>query len=522
MAATAVSTGEVILYPPEDEVEVAKKEALLVLASQQELAETASESGHEENGVKFRVYCNRWHMLFLYFMLSAFNAFVWISFAPVVDYTATLYNVTTDAVNWLSLSFLVVYTPGAVLASYVLVRYGLRVCVLAGAIIMAVGCWMRYGSILFPVGQASWPLLLSGQFVVALIQPFFLNIVSKMAGEWFPEKEREIATVLASLAQIIGNAAGQVVPSVMLNCNQTVSPCPVDQIIGMDWLLLAQAAATSAIALWVIFFFRNAPPLPPTATSLARRTEREEFHQGDGGVAASFRALWAENKALLTDGNFVVLLVAFGMGLGMFNALLTLLEQIIIPVYYANASSTDPDSNAAQNDSGMFGGLAIAGGVVGALIMGVVLDLTHKFGLLLKIGLLCAVISLWVVLLTLRPDNTTVVAIAFGVLGFFMMPVLPCALSTAAEATYPVSEEASNGLLMLAGQYFGIIFIFLIQYLDTLRTNWWQAGTFNQSVFAPSSLCLGIVILACFVIILVFKEKTLRLDHERSAKAEED
>ena len=75
------------------------------------------------------------------------------------------------------------------------------------------------------------------------------------------------------------------------------------------------------------------------------------------------------------------------MGLGMFNALLTLLEQIIIPVYYANASSTDPDSNAAQNDSGMFGGLAIAGGVVGALIMGVVLDLTHKFGLLLKIGL---------------------------------------------------------------------------------------------------------------------------------------
>ena len=109
----------------------------------------------------------------------------------------------------------------------------------------------RYGSILFPVGQASWPLLLSGQFVVALIQPFFLNIVSKMAGEWFPEKEREIATVLASLAQIIGNAAGQVVPSVMLNCNQTVSPCPVDQIIGMDWLLLAQAAATSAIAVRV-------------------------------------------------------------------------------------------------------------------------------------------------------------------------------------------------------------------------------------------------------------------------------
>lgn len=125
MAASAVSTGEVILYPPEDEVEVAKKEALLVLAAsqqqeeEQELAETASEDRQEENGVKFHVYCNRWHMLFLYFLLSAFNAFVWISFAPVVDYTATLYNVTTDAVNWLSLSFLVVYTPGACVSTTV-------------------------------------------------------------------------------------------------------------------------------------------------------------------------------------------------------------------------------------------------------------------------------------------------------------------------------------------------------------------------------------------------------------------
>jgi len=73
------------------------------------------------------------------------------------------------------------------------------------------------------------------------------------------------------------------------------------------------------------------------------------------------------------------------MGLGMFNALLTLLEQFILPVYYTE-NSTQPDSNQAQNDSGIFGGIAIAGGVVGALIMGVLLDATHKFGLLLKIG----------------------------------------------------------------------------------------------------------------------------------------
>ena len=31
------------------------------------------------------------------------------------------------------------------------------------------------------------------------------------------------------------------------------------------------------------------------------------------------------------------------------------------------------------------------------------------------------------------------------------------------QATFPVSEEASNGLLMLSSQYFGIIFVFLLQ-----------------------------------------------------------
>jgi hypothetical protein len=75
----------------------------------------------------------------------------------------------------------------------------------------AVGGWLRYLSVpLFPVGEASFELLLFGQFLVALVQPFFLNIVSKIAGDWFAQKEREIATVVAALAQVLGNALGQV------------------------------------------------------------------------------------------------------------------------------------------------------------------------------------------------------------------------------------------------------------------------------------------------------------------------
>ncbi len=68
-----------------------------------------------------------------------------------------------------------------------------------------------------------------------------------------------------------------------------------------------------------------------------------------------------------------------------------------------------------------------------------------------------------------------------------------------------MSEEASNGLLMLLGQYFGIIFTFVIQDLLVLRTNWWQPGPFHESVFSPASLFIGVTITLVFIIIIFFK-----------------
>jgi hypothetical protein len=56
----------------------------------------------------------------------------------------------------------------------------------------------------------------------------------------------------------------------------------------------------------------------------------------------------------------------------------------------------------------------------------------HAFGRL-PAGVGFAVAGMWVVVLALRPDSSTIVAVAFGILGFFMLPVLPLALSSGAE-----------------------------------------------------------------------------------------
>jgi hypothetical protein len=101
------------VYPPEHEEEQAKQEALRVLAEKPDMEITTPYNSGLEEDVEVRVYCNRWHIMVMYFMLAMLNALMWICFAPIADYSASLFNTTTNNVNWLSLSFLVSYTPGA-------------------------------------------------------------------------------------------------------------------------------------------------------------------------------------------------------------------------------------------------------------------------------------------------------------------------------------------------------------------------------------------------------------------------
>ena len=80
----------------------------------------------------------------------------------------------------------------------------------------------------------------------------------------------------------------------------------------------------------------------------------------------------------------------------------------------------------------------------------------------------------------------------FGVLGAFMVPILPIALEVGVECTYPVPEEYSSGVLMLAGQLFGIAFTFAMPPLIDLRSNWHTDSTQFTAV-AIFTICSGVV-----------------------------
>jgi hypothetical protein len=64
-------------------------------------------------------------------------------------------------------------------------------------------------------------------------------------------------------------------------------------------------------------------------SSAQRRTEQAAGHRQS--TSEMFAALGRDTWSLCKNGNFVLLTIAFSMGLGMFNALTTLIEQIVRP-----------------------------------------------------------------------------------------------------------------------------------------------------------------------------------------------
>ena len=214
-------------------------------------------------------------------------------------------------------------------------------------------------------------------------------------------------------------------------------------------------------------------------------------------------------ESLLSDTEFWKLLVGFGLGLAVFNALLTVLAQLIQPLYGNTAS----DINQASDDAGMYGGVLICAGLVGAAVTGPILDQTHWYRSFLKGGFVMATSGLLFMLLQLSPNNQTMITIGMGVMGLSMMPLLPIALETAVECTYPVPEEMSATLLMLVGNLFGLGFTYLMQFLISLQPKYHANG--NNSMFTYAGYLLLIVVGFSGCVIATFKGKYKRLETEK-------
>lgn len=425
------------------------------------------ESAHHQH--VFISYKRRWGILTVYGIANCMNAFLWICFAPIASLTQSFFGVSALAVNMLSLSFMILYPVGSVLATFIETAYGLRAQLLLGTGLNAVCAWIRYFGALMvaPLGtEAGFAVVMIGQIVGAIAQPVFTNAPARIAGAWFGTKEREIATTVGSMSNPVGNALGSVVPGLAV-------------VVAGDIpaLLLGQAVVCTVNVVLTWWVATDKPPTPPSAAAAHRDEERQHLmssggsgSSGSSGGAeaaeaaeeagsskhhhltprAALAALWSDYKLLLANRNFLLLAAGFGIGLGLFNAILTLIAQLLQPCGYG------------ADTAGTAGAALLGAGLSAAAIAGVVLTKTHAYVPMLRGGILAAVGAAIFMLASLQPDKEAQLTASFALLGFCLIPLLPISLENCSECTYPIAEDASSSLLLTIGQIVGIILIFAL------------------------------------------------------------
>ncbi|XP_078798692.1 choline/ethanolamine transporter flvcr2b isoform X19 [Oryzias latipes] len=230
-----------------------------------------------------------------------------------------------------------------------------------------------------------FPVTFLGQFCCSLAQVFILGMPARTASVWFGSDEVSTACSIGVFGNQLGCAIGFLLPPIL-----------VPNVDDLDEL---------AHHIRVMFYIT-------------------------AGVAT-----------------FLFILVVFGLNVGCYYAVGTLLNRMIIS-HYPNE----------EVNAGRIGLTIIVSGMVGSLICGLWLDRTKTYKQTTLAVYLMSLVGMIVYTATLDQGHLWVVFITAGSLGFFMTGYLPLGFEFAVELTYPESEGTSSGLLNCSAQVFGIIF----------------------------------------------------------------
>ncbi|XP_016387322.1 feline leukemia virus subgroup C receptor-related protein 2-like [Sinocyclocheilus rhinocerous] len=334
-----------------------------------------------------RLYRRRWLILCLFSSYSLCNAFQWIQYGIINNIFMKFYNVSSFAIDWLSMIYMLTYIPFIFPVTWLLERKGLRVIALFAASINCVGTWIKVASV---QPNLFWVTML-GQFACSFAQVFILGMPSKVASVWFGSDEVSTACAIGVFGNQLGIAIGFLIPPVLVP--------NVDDMNELAQHISVMFYITAAVA------------------------------------------------------SLIFLLVVFGLNVGCFYAVSTLLNRMIIEHYPGE-----------EVNAGRIGLTLVIAGVVGSLLCGIWLDKTKTYKQTTLSVYLLSFVGMVIYAFTLNLGHLWVVFLTSGLLGFFMTGYLPLGFEFAVELTYPESEGTSSGLLNCSAQVMHLLFTF--RYMD--------------------------------------------------------
>ncbi|KAF2258171.1 MFS general substrate transporter [Lojkania enalia] len=369
----------------------------------------------------YRTYKRRWFGLVQLILLNIVVSWDWLTFAPVSASSAEYFGVTETAINWLSTAFLFSFIVISPVTIWTLHR-GPKESIIWSSVLLLVGNWIRY--IGTKANGGIYGVVMFGQILTGLAQPFVLAAPTRYSDLWFTESGRVSATAIMSLANPFGGALAQLV-------NPFLGSIP-DMVLYVS--IIASVASVPS------FFLPAQPSTPPSASSSIPKIHLDK-----------------SLRHILRTPTFYVLFAVFSVYVGIFNSFSSLLNQILYPYGFS------------EDEAGICGAILILVGLVAAAITSPILDRTHAY--LWGIKVLCPIVSICYLAMIWAPQTRDLAApyVLSALLGAASFSLLPIALEYLVEVTFPASPEVGSTICWAGGQLLGGILIVVMNALKDQR-----------------------------------------------------
>ncbi|KAL1920016.1 uncharacterized protein VTP21DRAFT_1162 [Calcarisporiella thermophila] len=417
----------------------------------------------------YRVYPIRFFGLALIFLLNLSNNMNWVTFSSVPLTTKAYYGADDTMLTIFAMVYMIVFIFIAWPSAYIFRRFGIKYGLIIGAVLNAVGAWIRYFGSFSGDRSTAYSVAMFGQVVAAAGQPFFLDVPALYSNTWFSERGRATATLIGSIGNMVGVAVANL-----------IVPLIATEVDTFPHALVALAVIATVFAIPAFFV----PAKPPTPPSVSAQVPHDPYMTGLRNV--------------LRNRNFWILALVFAFFVGIFSALSALFNLAMTPYGYS------------ETEAGIAMIVLIIVGLVGALVTSMIVDRTKRHKLVFRLATPITGVLVLLLIVSVKRDNLAGIIVHCALIGIALTSLLPVGLELGVECTYPVSEATSSATLWMGSQLVSIIFLVVMDKLGDPdgepRNNQWRGLLF-----------LGIAGLFASVVAQFYRGQNRRMESERNA-----
>lgn len=389
----------------------------------------------------------RYIILLLFGLNSGNKSFQWVQIPASTAKITYFYGVENYVINTLSvvfmLSFLVLSWP----ACYVIKKIGLRYAVLMASFGTAIGAIIKC----YSCHEHGIGLLFLGQVIVSLSEQLIFSVPSRLASVWFPDHEVSICVAMCIFGNQVGNALGFIVPQAMMSAAETKEEIG-DSLYSLFFGLSLYSMVLFAAGL---VLFDEAPEQAPGAARLKQIAQEKAEKDMQQGFRDEMRQICSQIRDSLSNRDYTILSFHYGLVLGCFYALSTVLNQMLSPLW--------PGDDILIGNAGS---IMIVAGVLGLPLWGRLMDRTHRYLWINMFLTLATTLSFLLFGYTVSyGESEWAIYISSLLIGLFVTGLIASGLEFAVELTYPAPEMITTSIMNIQPSIFSTVIIYIASFI---------------------------------------------------------